>query len=64
MGLREMQVTPFDVEGIKQRAFHEHGLVVINLNDPRLDGLDRAEAARIGTKVYGAPPVAPATAAP
>lgn len=40
-------------ESIKASAFHQDGIVVVNLHDPRLTWVDREEAKRIGTKLYG-----------
>lgn len=42
---------------IKVRAFHDHGVVVMNLSDPALSWVDREELKRIAAKVYGPAPM-------
>jgi hypothetical protein len=45
-----------DHQRIKVRAFHDHDILVINLNDPALSWVDREELLRIASKKYGAKP--------
>ena len=40
-------------EQIKVRAFHDHGVVVVNVNDLALSWVDREELNRIASKLYG-----------
>jgi len=42
-----------DTEAIKRRAFENQGIVVANVDDPRLSWVDREELRRIGEKLYG-----------
>jgi hypothetical protein len=42
---------------IKVRAFHDHNVVVVALNDAALSWVDREELKRIASKVYGPPPM-------
>jgi len=44
-------------EQIKVRAFHDHDIVVIDLNDACLSWVDREELKRIANKKYGPPPL-------
>ena len=41
---------------IKVRAFHDHGVVVVNIHDLALSWVDREELKRIASKIYGPPP--------
>lgn len=43
----------FDKEAIKRRAYADHGIVVADVNDPRLSWVDKEELKRIGVKLYG-----------
>jgi hypothetical protein len=45
-----------DHQQIKVRAFHDHDIVVISLNDPCLSWIDREELRRIANKKYGSAP--------
>lgn len=45
-----------DHNRIKVQAFHDHDIVVIDLNDPCLSWIDREELRRIANKKYGPKP--------
>jgi len=45
-----------DHEALKTRAFHDHAVVVMSLNDPCLSWVDREELKRIAAKKYGPAP--------
>ena len=42
-----------DYEGMKYRAFVDHGIVVVKLDDSRLDGFDRQYLKNIANKILG-----------
>lgn len=44
---------PIDREAIKASGFKNAGILVADLDDPRLSWVDREELKRIGTKLYG-----------
>ena len=44
---------PIDCESIKASGFKNAGILVADLNDYRLNWVDREELKRIGTKLYG-----------
>ncbi len=43
---------PIDCEAIKASGFRNAGILVVDLNDPRLGWVDVAELKRIGRKLY------------
>ena len=43
----------FDGDRIKQRAFHDQGMLVVNVNDPNLTWDQRELLNQIGEKFYG-----------
>jgi hypothetical protein len=45
-----------DHQRTKRLAFHDHDIVVIDLNDPALSWVDREELRRIANKKFGAKP--------
>lgn len=44
---------PIDCESIKASGFKNAGILVVDLNDPRLSWVDREELKRVGSKLYG-----------
>lgn len=42
-----------DYDAIKRHAFSDHGVLVVDVNDPRLSWVDREEVKRIGMKLHG-----------
>lgn len=44
-----------DYEAMKRNGFHDGGIVVARIDDPRLSWVDREELKRIGAKLYGRP---------
>lgn len=42
-----------DYEGMKRNGFHDQGIVVAKLDDPRLDAFERQFLKNIGRKIYG-----------
>lgn len=42
-----------DIEQIKCDGWHRHGILVVSLNDERLDIIDRSFIERIGKELYG-----------
>ncbi|MET4238578.1 hypothetical protein [Bradyrhizobium sp. RT10b] len=45
-----------DYERTKKLAFHDHDIVIIDLNDPALTWVDREELKRIANKKFGQKP--------
>lgn len=46
-----------DYEAIKAYGFRDHGILVVDLNDPRIAWQDRELLKQIGDRLYGkAPP--------
>lgn len=43
---------PIDCEALKASGFKNAGILIVNLDDPRLSWVDVAELKRIGNKVY------------
>lgn len=43
----------FDAEYIKRRGFHDQGLLVVALDDHRLDWAQREMLKQIGARLYG-----------
>ncbi|MDB5552831.1 MAG: hypothetical protein JWL86_2815 [Rhizobium sp.] len=43
---------PMDPEAMKASGFKNAGILIVNLDDPRLSWVDVAELRRIGKKVY------------
>lgn len=52
---RYLPHTRESAEEIKRRAFQYERILVVSLDDPRLDWLQRETAAQIGNKIYGKP---------
>lgn len=44
----------YNAEAIKRRGFREHGILAIDLDDPRLSWADKMALRMIGEKLYGA----------
>lgn len=44
---------PIDREALKASGFRNAGILVVDLEDPRLSWVDREELERIGTKLHG-----------
>lgn len=42
-----------DIEKIKRDGWQEHGILVVSLNDDRLDMIDRELIQRLGKELYG-----------
>jgi hypothetical protein len=40
-----------DYEGVKYRAYVDHGIVIAKLDDPRLSWVDKEELKRIASKI-------------
>lgn len=51
--LGRMQPEPFDAEEVKRRGFHEDGIVVIDLNNDRLDMVEREIVTQWAERRYG-----------
>ncbi|WP_022722880.1 hypothetical protein [Rhodopseudomonas sp. B29] len=45
--------TPVDKEAIKRHAFADQGVVVVSVNDTRLDDFERQFLKNIGLKIFG-----------
>ena len=52
--LARLQPEPMDVEAVKRRGWREQRLLVVSLDDQRLDGMERELIRRIGERLYGA----------
>ncbi|AUM00798.1 hypothetical protein B4966_11940 [Rhodocyclaceae bacterium] len=52
--LGRLQPEPMDVEAVKRRGWREQRLLVVSLEDDRLDGMERELIRRIGERLYGA----------
>lgn len=48
-----------DTEFVKRNAFHEHGMLVIDLNDDRIGWDERQVLKNIGEKLFGRATSAP-----
>jgi hypothetical protein len=46
---------PIDVEAMKASGFRNAGILVVHLDDHRLDDFERQFLKNIGRKVYGSP---------
>jgi hypothetical protein len=46
---------PIDCEALKASGFRNAGILVADLDDPRLSWIDKEELKRIGSKLYGPP---------
>ena len=44
---------PVNYCAMKTNAFREHGVVVVRLDDPRLDAFQRQFLSNIGEQIYG-----------
>ena len=42
-----------DTEGVKRRAFADQGVVVVSVNDARLDDWERQMLKNVGMKLFG-----------
>ncbi len=42
-----------DYEAIKKNAFHDQSLLIINLDDPSLNWVERQMLSQVGEKFYG-----------
>jgi len=45
---------PIDYESLKRRGYLDQGLVIVSINDPRLNWTERELIKEIGKKLYGA----------
>lgn len=45
--------TSFDKERIKKTAFHDQGILVIDIDDPRIPWQERELLRQVGEKIYG-----------
>lgn len=52
--LGRLQPESMDVEAVKRRGWREQRLLVVSLEDDRLDGMERELIRRIGERLYGA----------
>lgn len=52
--LGRLQPEPMDVEAVKRRGWREQRLLVVSLDDDRLDWTERELIRRIGERLYGA----------
>lgn len=52
--LARLQPEPMDVEAVKRRGWRELRLLVVTLEDERLDWVERELIRRIGERLYGA----------
>ncbi|WP_147652738.1 hypothetical protein [Vulcaniibacterium gelatinicum] len=52
--LGRLQPEPMDVEAVKRRGWREQRLLVVSLDDDRLDWMERELIRRIGERLYGA----------
>lgn len=44
-----------DVERVKREGWESHQILVVNLNDPRLDFVERRMVQQLGETLYGRP---------
>ncbi|RWD00182.1 MAG: hypothetical protein EOS58_30855 [Mesorhizobium sp.] len=44
-----------DYEAIKKNAFHDQGILVVKMDDPKLSWADREILRAVGERLYGAP---------
>ncbi|WP_243041045.1 hypothetical protein [Dyella sedimenti] len=52
--LGRLQPEPMDVEAVKRRGWREQRLLVVSLDDARLDWMERELIRQIGERLYGA----------
>jgi hypothetical protein len=52
--LGRLQPESMDVEAVKRRGWREQRLLVVSLEDDRLDWMERELIRRIGERLYGA----------
>ena len=52
--LGRLQPESMDVEAVKRRGWREQRLLVVSLEDDRLDWVERELIRRIGERLYGA----------
>lgn len=45
--------SPEESEALRRRAWHDHGTLVINVDDPRLNWMHEQVIRQIGQKLYG-----------
>lgn len=45
--------TQMDTEQIKRNGWHQDGILVVDLRDPRLGWVDKGFVEQIGDKLYG-----------
>ena len=50
------ELSPEESEALKGRVWRNHGTLVVNADDKRLDWLDREILRRIGDMLYGSGP--------
>ena len=53
------QPTPIDLEPEKRIGWHEHGILVVAEQDPRLTWSERELVRQIGARLYAPPKEAP-----
>lgn len=51
--LAPLQPTPLDPEAIKRDGWRQQGILVVSLDDERLDGVGREMVKRLGEQLYG-----------
>lgn len=49
----QFQPTTMDSEKVKKDGWNEQGILVVAMNDERLDFIDREFISRIGERLYG-----------
>jgi len=51
--LGTIQPVPMDIERIKADAWENDGILVIRVNDPRLNWAEQEQVKQLGDKLYG-----------
>lgn len=51
--LHDLQPIRPDVEDVKHAGWHNHGILVVSVDDQRLDWVQRAWVEQIGKLLYG-----------
>lgn len=47
------QPTSIDYEAVKRNGYHDQGVLVVDVNDPRLTWPERELVRQLGEKLYG-----------
>lgn len=50
-----LQPNSRDAEFVKKRAFHDSGVLVVSVNDPRIGWVEKQLLQNLGEKLYGKP---------